>query len=116
MDWSANTGNGWAPVNRPQPKGNLQGQAQPRVNANQPGRMQSQQPSRGNQFSQDRGALDSQAQARSRGNQLSQNRSNFASQAQGRSGGGSRSGFSGGGGGRSGFSGGGGRGGGRGGR
>ena len=111
-DWSANTGNGWAPVNRPQPKGNLQGQAQPRVNANQPGRMQSQQPSRGNQFSQDRGALDSQAQARSRGNQLSQNRSNFASQAQGRSGGGSRSGFSGGGGGRSGFSGGGGRGGG----
>jgi len=107
-NWSSNTGSGWTPVDRQQPRGNNvqsqtaqartqsrtsmaqpdRAQMQSRANISQPSsRAQMQPSSRDSQFSPRTRDLESQAQARSRGNQLSQNRSSFASQAGSRGGG-----------------------------
>jgi len=104
-NWSSNTGNGWAPVDRPQAKGGqgqaqaqqranaqpsraqaqpVRAQAQPRANIAPPSRAQVQPTARASQFSPNTSDLDRQAQARSRGDQLSQSRASFAAPSQGR--------------------------------
>jgi hypothetical protein len=125
-NWSSNTGNGWAPVDKPQqPRGKEQAQAsrsqrtqqanvsqakpnqvrqaqaprpqsQPRATAGQAGSSQRLKAQGGSQFSPKTRELESQAQSRSRGNQLSKNSRSFDQQQ--RSGGRSGSGRSGGGG------------------
>lgn len=107
-NWSSNTGDGWAPVDKPQPKNASQPQTQQRSNAGQTSqakaqqrssvnqtsqakaqpqsnispssRAQAQPQSTGNQFSPNKRDLESQAQSRARGNQLSQNRSSSRNQ------------------------------------
>ncbi|MGD9947138.1 MAG: hypothetical protein AB7U29_01515 [Desulfobulbus sp.] len=87
-NWSSNTGNGWAPVNKPQaPVKRAQTQTKqaqnlPKANVNQPKRQQAQvqQPRPNRQYTPRSSSLESQANARSRGNQLSQNRRSFDTQ------------------------------------
>jgi hypothetical protein len=86
-NWSSNTGKGWAPVNKPQPRSSVQAKAQPRSSINQPSRVQPQQQARTRQYRPNTRDLESQARARSRGNQLSQRQRTSAPRAQPRSGG-----------------------------
>lgn len=90
-DWSSNNGNGWQPVDKPQPKATPQTQspkkAEPpqakqtqmrrKATETQPDSSRVEQPARDEQFQANARELDQQAQARSRGNVLNENRQNF---------------------------------------
>ncbi len=84
-NWSSNTGDSWAPVDKPQ-RSTSQGQTQQRPSTTQPSRTQAQQQPRSKQVSQNKTRdLESQAAARSRGNQMSQRGRSVQPQAQQRS-------------------------------